>query len=54
MKRLFLQRSGLVLFVLVLLVVAAIAGIGVHGLSEQQKAIKRDYSAVNKVQRDIE
>lgn len=49
MKKLFLQRSGLVLFVLVLLVVAAIAGIRVHGLSEQQKAIKRDYSAVNNI-----
>lgn len=49
MKKLFLQRSGLVLFVLVLLVVAAIAGIRVHGLSDQQKAIKRDYSAVNNI-----
>ena len=49
MKKLFLQRSGLVLFVLGLLVVAAIAGIRVHGLSDQQKAIKRDYSAVNNI-----
>jgi hypothetical protein len=49
MKKLTLQRSGLVLFVLVLLAAAAIAGLRVHALSQRQKAIKRDYSAVNSI-----
>ena len=49
MKKLTLQRSGLVIFVLALVFAAAVAGIRVHGLSEKQKAIKRDYSTVNNI-----
>ena len=49
MKKLTIQRGGLVAGVLILLVIAAMAGLRVHGLSEQQKAIKRDYSAVNNI-----
>ena len=49
MKKLTIQRGGLIAGVLILLVVAAVAGFRVHGLSQQQKAIKRDYSTVNNI-----
>jgi len=49
MKKLTIQVSGLVLFVVALLVAAAIAGVRVYDLSRQQKAIKRDYSLVNNI-----
>ncbi|HWB93928.1 MAG TPA: paraquat-inducible protein A [Puia sp.] len=49
MKKLTLQRSGLLILVLVLLVAAAICGRQIHTLSQRQKSIKRDYSIINSV-----
>lgn len=49
MKKLFLQRSGLVIGVLILLAAAAVAGYRVYTFSQEQKAIKRDYSDVNNI-----
>jgi hypothetical protein len=49
MRKPTLLGSGVVLLVVVLLVVAAVAGFRIHGLSQQQKTIKRDYSAINNI-----
>lgn len=49
MKRLTLQRTGLVALVLALIAVAAVCGSQIHQLSQRQKAIKRDYSIINNV-----
>jgi len=43
------KKMILILFVISLIAVAAFSGFQVHTLSEQQKAIKRDYSAINNV-----
>ncbi|HEY4110899.1 paraquat-inducible protein A [Puia sp.] len=49
MKKLAIQRSGLIAGVTLLLLVAAFSGFQVHRLSQQQKVIKRDYSTINNV-----
>jgi len=57
-NKLFMKRHAIIMpgkkiilipFVITLLLVAAFSGAQVHTLSEQQKAIKRDYSGVNNV-----
>jgi hypothetical protein len=42
-------KISLVIFVVALICIAGFSGFHVHSLSEQQKKIKRDYSAVNNV-----
>jgi hypothetical protein len=49
MNKLAIQRGGLITGVLVLLLAAAFCGLQVHRLSQEQKAIKRDYSVVNNI-----
>jgi len=49
MKKLTVQRGGLLILVTVLLIAAAICGSRIHELSERQKTIKRDYSLLNNV-----
>lgn len=49
MKKLSVQRSGLIAGVLLLLIVAAFCGVQVHALSQEQKAVKRDFSVVNNI-----
>jgi hypothetical protein len=49
MKKLSIQRSGLIAGVFLLLLVAAFCGARVHSLSQEQKAVKRDYSVVNNI-----
>jgi Paraquat-inducible protein A len=49
MNKLTIQRGSLIAGVLVLLFAAAFCGLQVHRLSQEQKAIKRDYSVVNNI-----
>jgi hypothetical protein len=49
MKKLIIQHSGLIAGASLLLITAGIGGAEVHRLSQEQKAIKRDYSIINNV-----